>query len=187
VLSPTAAESSAAKIAQVHVRFHGALCDVAAVGELASCEYLMVESECAAMSAAIGASGASRQALRLSRGALRAGPDARATRPGQAEMNDERNGGVMAVRCAINGFGRTGRAAFRAAYERGLDIEWVAVNDVAEPALLAHLLKFDTVYGPFSGTVEVADGRSSSTASGSRHRPRPTPQCCRGTISASRS
>ena len=49
---------------------------------------------------------------------------------------------------AINGFGRTGRAAFRAAYERGADVEWVAVNDVAEPAMLAQLLRHDTVYGP---------------------------------------
>ena len=64
----------------------------------------------------------------------------------------------MAVRVAINGFGRTGRAAFRAAYESGADIEWVAINDVAEPAMLAQLLKYDTVYGPFAATVEVADG-----------------------------
>ena len=64
----------------------------------------------------------------------------------------------MAVRVAINGFGRTGRAAFRAAHESGADIEWVAINDVAEPAMLAQLLKYDTVYGPFAGTVEVADG-----------------------------
>ena len=64
----------------------------------------------------------------------------------------------MAVRAAINGFGRTGRAAFRASFERGADIEWVAINDVAEPAMLAQLLKYDTVYGPFAGTVEVADG-----------------------------
>jgi len=61
------------------------------------------------------------------------------------------------TRCAINGFGRTGRAAFRAAYERGLDIEWVAINDVAEPAMLAHLLRYDSVYGPFPGTVEALD------------------------------
>ena len=60
----------------------------------------------------------------------------------------------MAVRVAINGFGRTGRAAFRAAYEREADIEWVAINDLAEPAMLAQLLKHDTVYGPFPG-----DGR----------------------------
>ena len=64
----------------------------------------------------------------------------------------------MAVRVAINGFGRTGRAAFRAALESGADIEWVAINDLAEPAMLAHLLKYDTVYGPFAGTVEAADG-----------------------------
>jgi glyceraldehyde 3-phosphate dehydrogenase len=64
----------------------------------------------------------------------------------------------MTVRVAINGFGRTGRAAFRAAHETGADIEWVAINDVAEPAMLAQLLKYDTVYGRFGGTVEVADG-----------------------------
>jgi glyceraldehyde 3-phosphate dehydrogenase len=64
----------------------------------------------------------------------------------------------MAVRCAINGFGRTGRAAFRAAHERELEIEWVAINDVATPAMIAHLLKYDSVYGPFPGTIEVVDG-----------------------------
>ena len=71
----------------------------------------------------------------------------------------------MAVRVAINGFGRTGRAAFRAAYERAADIEFVAINDVAEPGMLAQLLRHDTVYGPFTGYVEavedaiVVDGR----------------------------
>ena len=64
----------------------------------------------------------------------------------------------MAVRAAINGFGRTGRAAFRAAYERGAEIDWVAINDVAEPAMLAQLLRHDTVYGPFPGRVEASDG-----------------------------
>ncbi len=63
----------------------------------------------------------------------------------------------MSVRVAINGFGRTGRAAFRAAHERGAEIEWVAINDVADPAMLAQLLRHDTVYGPFAGTVELAD------------------------------
>ena len=71
----------------------------------------------------------------------------------------------MSVRVAINGFGRTGRAAFRAAYQRNADIEWAAINDVAEPELLAHLLRYDTVYGPFPGKVEatedalIVDGR----------------------------
>jgi len=64
----------------------------------------------------------------------------------------------MAVRVAINGFGRTGRAAFRAAYERDSSIEWVAINDVADPAMLAHLLKHDTVYGPFPGDVSSVEG-----------------------------
>jgi glyceraldehyde 3-phosphate dehydrogenase len=64
----------------------------------------------------------------------------------------------MTVRVAINGFGRTGRAAFRAAYERGADIEWVAINDAIDTALLAHLLRNDTVYGHFPGHVEVVDG-----------------------------
>ncbi len=64
----------------------------------------------------------------------------------------------MTVRVAINGFGRTGRAAFRAAYEREADIEWVAINDLAEPAMIAQLLRHDTVYGPFSGSVAAVDG-----------------------------
>ena len=64
----------------------------------------------------------------------------------------------MAVRVAINGFGRTGRAAFRAAIESDADIEWVAVNDVVDPPMLAQLLKHDTVYGSFDGTVEAVDG-----------------------------
>jgi len=64
----------------------------------------------------------------------------------------------MTVRAAINGFGRTGRAAFRAALESGADIDWVAINDLADPPMLAHLLKYDTVYGPFTGTVEADDG-----------------------------
>ncbi|HEY2355583.1 MAG TPA: type I glyceraldehyde-3-phosphate dehydrogenase [Gaiellaceae bacterium] len=61
----------------------------------------------------------------------------------------------MAVRVAINGFGRTGRAAFRAAWERQADVEWVAINDLADPAMLAQLLRHDTVYGPFGGSVEA--------------------------------
>jgi len=64
----------------------------------------------------------------------------------------------MSVRVAINGFGRTGRAMFRAAHEREADIEWVAINDLADPEMLAQLLRHDTVYGPFAGTVEVAEG-----------------------------
>ena len=63
----------------------------------------------------------------------------------------------MAVRVAINGFGRIGRNVFRAAYERGADVEWLAVNDLVDPKTIAHLLKYDSTYGPFPGVVEATD------------------------------
>src|SRR4051794_3589944 len=62
----------------------------------------------------------------------------------------------MPVRVGINGFGRIGRNVFRAAHESGADVEIVAVNDITDNETLAHLLKYDSVYGPFRGTVEVA-------------------------------
>jgi glyceraldehyde 3-phosphate dehydrogenase len=61
---------------------------------------------------------------------------------------------LMSLRVAINGFGRTGRAMFRSAYESGAPIEWAAINDAAPPELLAQLLRHDSVYGTFAGTVE---------------------------------
>src|ERR1700749_1955475 len=64
----------------------------------------------------------------------------------------------MSVRVAINGFGRVGRAALRASYEQGADVEWVAINDLVEPAALAHLLRRDTVYGGFDHEVEAGEG-----------------------------
>src|SRR4051795_4817308 len=64
----------------------------------------------------------------------------------------------MPVRVGINGFGRIGRNVFRAAHEAGADIEWVAVNDITDPATLAHLLKYDSVYGPFPSEIEAGDG-----------------------------
>jgi glyceraldehyde 3-phosphate dehydrogenase len=63
----------------------------------------------------------------------------------------------MAVRVAINGFGRIGRNVFRAAYESGADIEWLAVNDLVDPKTIAHLIKYDTNYGPFPGEVAATD------------------------------
>jgi glyceraldehyde 3-phosphate dehydrogenase len=63
----------------------------------------------------------------------------------------------MTVRVAINGFGRIGRNVFRAAYERGADIEWLAVNDLVDPKTIAHLLKYDSTYGPFPGVVEATE------------------------------
>ena len=63
----------------------------------------------------------------------------------------------MPVRVGINGFGRIGRNVFRAAYEKGADIEWVAANDIGDAQTTAHLLKYDSNYGPFPGTVEATD------------------------------
>jgi glyceraldehyde 3-phosphate dehydrogenase len=62
----------------------------------------------------------------------------------------------MPVRVGINGFGRIGRNVFRAAHESGADVEIVAVNDITDNETLAHLLKYDSVYGPFQGTVEAS-------------------------------
>ncbi len=55
----------------------------------------------------------------------------------------------------INGFGRIGRQIFRIAHERGIDI--ALVNDITDNATLAHLLKYDSNYGPFPGTVSHDD------------------------------
>jgi glyceraldehyde 3-phosphate dehydrogenase len=65
----------------------------------------------------------------------------------------------MPVRVGINGFGRIGRNVFRAAKARGealgADIEWVAVNDLTDSRTLAHLLKYDSILGPYPGTVQA--------------------------------
>jgi glyceraldehyde 3-phosphate dehydrogenase len=63
----------------------------------------------------------------------------------------------MAVKVGINGFGRIGRNVFRAAHAAGADLEFVAVNDLTDPATLAHLLKYDSILGRFPGTVEAGD------------------------------
>ena len=65
----------------------------------------------------------------------------------------------MAIRVGINGFGRIGRNFLRAAKERATDLEVVAVNDLADAATLAHLLRYDSIHGGFPGTVEVGDER----------------------------
>jgi glyceraldehyde 3-phosphate dehydrogenase len=64
----------------------------------------------------------------------------------------------MAVRVGINGFGRIGRNVFRAAHESSADVEIVAVNDITDAGTLAHLLKYDSVFGRFPGSVAVGDG-----------------------------
>jgi len=64
----------------------------------------------------------------------------------------------MSVKVGINGFGRIGRNLFRAAWERELDLEFVAVNDLADTETLAHLTKYDSTLGPFPGDVAADDG-----------------------------
>ena len=60
----------------------------------------------------------------------------------------------MSKRIAINGFGRIGRLAFRNLL-KNKNLEVVAINDLTNPNILAHLLKYDSAQGAFDGTVEV--------------------------------
>jgi glyceraldehyde 3-phosphate dehydrogenase len=62
------------------------------------------------------------------------------------------------VKVAINGFGRIGRNLFRAAYEAGSELEFVAVNDITDVRTLAHLLKYDSILGRFPGDVAEGEG-----------------------------
>src|SRR5438094_9967602 len=61
----------------------------------------------------------------------------------------------MAVKIGINGFGRIGRNFLRATRKRGAELDIVAVNDITDPKTLAHLLKYDSVFGRFDGEVSV--------------------------------
>lgn len=62
------------------------------------------------------------------------------------------------IRVGINGFGRIGRNVFKALVGKYSDsLEVVAINDLTDPKTLAHLLKFDTLYGKFNGTVEATE------------------------------
>jgi glyceraldehyde 3-phosphate dehydrogenase len=64
----------------------------------------------------------------------------------------------MSARVAINGFGRVGRAALRAARERGLQLEFVAINDLVDASTLAYLLEQDSVYGRFPEEIRSKNG-----------------------------
>ncbi len=64
----------------------------------------------------------------------------------------------MGIRVGINGFGRIGRNFYRAIVAQGADIEVVAVNDLGSLDAMAHLLRYDSVMGRFSGEVSVGDG-----------------------------
>jgi glyceraldehyde 3-phosphate dehydrogenase len=61
----------------------------------------------------------------------------------------------MPVKVGINGFGRIGRNVFRAAKAANADIDFVAVNDLTDNTTLGHLVKYDSILGPYPGTVEV--------------------------------
>lgn len=61
----------------------------------------------------------------------------------------------MSVRVAINGFGRIGRNLLRSAARHDIDLEFVAVNDLTDTAMLALLLRYDSVHGRFDGNVEA--------------------------------
>jgi glyceraldehyde 3-phosphate dehydrogenase len=65
----------------------------------------------------------------------------------------------LAIRVGINGFGRIGRNYLRAELAKGTDLEIVAVNDLSDPASLAHLLKYDSVHGRLNKDVSV-DGQN---------------------------
>ncbi len=66
----------------------------------------------------------------------------------------------MPVGIAINGFGRIGRNIVRQLFtsKQSKNVSLVAINDLTDPATLAHLLKYDSVHGRFPGTVEAGDG-----------------------------
>ena len=72
----------------------------------------------------------------------------------------------MGAKIGINGFGRIGRNVLRAAIDSGSDLEFVGINDITQPQTLAHLLKYDSVYGRMPGDVGsdenglTLDGRS---------------------------
>ena len=64
----------------------------------------------------------------------------------------------MSIKVGINGFGRIGRNFFRAAKQQGVDIDFVAVNDITDAKTLAHLLHYDSVHGPWPERFEAKDG-----------------------------
>ncbi|MGB9675734.1 MAG: type I glyceraldehyde-3-phosphate dehydrogenase [Candidatus Bathyarchaeales archaeon] len=63
----------------------------------------------------------------------------------------------MAIKVAINGFGRIGRLLYRAAIERKANIDFVAINDITDAKTLAHLLKYDSVHGRFDADIQAKD------------------------------
>ncbi len=63
----------------------------------------------------------------------------------------------MTIRVGINGFGRIGRNFFRAAKQRGADIDFVAANDLGSKELMAHLMRYDSVLGTWNADIQATD------------------------------
>ena len=94
----------------------------------------------------------------------------------------------MAVKVAINGFGRIGRLAFRQMFgHEGSEI--VAINDLTSPDMLAYLLKYDSTQGNYARDHEVVAGEDSITVDGKEIKiyKEPTPITCLGATSTSTS
>jgi glyceraldehyde 3-phosphate dehydrogenase len=84
-------------------------------------------------------------------------PDAMGVSPQISQQLEHSQGGTMAIRLAINGYGRIGRNVLRALYEyeRTRELHIIAVNDLGSPETNAHLTRYDTVHGRFAGSVKV--------------------------------
>jgi len=94
----------------------------------------------------------------------------------------------MAIRVAINGFGRIGGLVMRAAFEhKNSDIGVVGINDLGSVATNAHLLKYDSVHGRFSGEVTTGDNWMDAGRGKIRVSPSATRRNCRGASSVSTS
>lgn len=70
---------------------------------------------------------------------------------------EEREDGLLKTRVGINGFGRIGRNSLKIALDKDADFEIVAINDLTDAKTLAHLLKYDSCFGKFNGTVDCTD------------------------------
>lgn len=76
--------------------------------------------------------------------------------PAQNEERDSKEVDMKKIKVGINGFGRIGRLAFRAAMGRE-DMEVVAINDLLDADYMAYMLRYDSVHGGYAGTIEVAE------------------------------
>src|ERR671916_2777720 len=88
-------------------------------------------------------------------------PGSGAALPDGALHSPYRQGGKMTKRVAINGFGRIGRNFFRAYLKQEPDFEVVALNDLASPDVLAHMLKYDSTHGVLNAEIGHGDGELS--------------------------